>query len=175
MRKSFYIQDFLTYAYLFKSRPCKSRDWFCNYGYLKYESKTCDVRCMCITYMHLPNSTFLWNCHFNRELCSINYLYINLYIYMYIIFNDVKVYTVEPPQITAHYTDVIMTEWASQITSLTIVYSAVYSGGDQRKHQNSASLAFVRGIHRRPGNSPRKGPVTRKMFPLDDVIMYNHE
>ena len=70
-----------------------------------------------------------------------------------------------------HYTDVIMTEWASQITSLTIVYSAVYSGADQRKHQSSASLAFVRGIHRRPVNSPRKGPVTRKMFPFDDVIM----
>ena len=65
-----------------------------------------------------------------------------------------------------------MTEGASQITSLTIVYSAVNSGGDQRKHQSSASLAFVRGIHRRPVNSPRKGPVTRKMFPFDDVIMY---
>ena len=45
-------------------------------------------------------------------------------------------------------------------------------GADQRKHQSSASLAFVRGIHRRPVNSPHKGPVTRKMFPFDDVIMY---
>ena len=36
---------------------------------------------------------------------------------------------------------------ASQITSLTNIYSAVYSGADQRKHQSSASLAFVRGIH----------------------------
>ena len=60
---------------------------------------------------------------------------------------------------------------ASQITSLTIVYSIVYSGTDQRKHQSSASLAFVRGIHRGPVNSPHKGPVTRKMFPFDDVIM----
>ena len=59
----------------------------------------------------------------------------------------------------------------SQITSLTIVYSAVYSGEDQRKHQSSASLAFVRGIHRGPVNSPHKWPVTRKMFPFDDVIM----
>ena len=59
---------------------------------------------------------------------------------------------------------------ASQITSLTIVYSTVYSGADQRKHQSSASLAFVRGIHRSPVNSPRKWPVTRKMFPFDDVI-----
>ena len=47
-----------------------------------------------------------------------------------------------------HYIDVLMTTIASQITSLTVVYSAVYSDGDQRKHQSSASLAFVRGIHR---------------------------
>ena len=46
-----------------------------------------------------------------------------------------------------HYIDAIMTTMASQITSLTIVYSTVYSGADQRKHQSSASLAFVRGIH----------------------------
>ena len=60
---------------------------------------------------------------------------------------------------------------ASQITSLTIVYSTIYSDADQRKHQSPASLAFVRGIHRGPVNSPHKRPVTRKMFPFDDVIM----
>ena len=60
---------------------------------------------------------------------------------------------------------------ASQITSLTIVYSTVYSDADQRKHESSASLAFVRGIHRGSVNSPHKWPVTRKMFPFDDVIM----
>ena len=70
-----------------------------------------------------------------------------------------------------HYDDVIMGEIASQITSLTIVYSAVYSGSDQSKHQSSASLAFVWGIHRGPVNSPHKWPVTRKMFPFDDVTM----
>ena len=70
-----------------------------------------------------------------------------------------------------HYSDVIMGAIASQITSLTIVYSTVCPGADQRKYQSSASLAFVRGIHRRPVNSPHKGPVTRKMFSLDDVIM----
>ena len=47
----------------------------------------------------------------------------------------------------------------------------VYSNADHRKHQSSASLAFVRGIHRGPVNSPHKWPVTRKMFPFDDVIM----
>ena len=50
--------------------------------------------------------------------------------------------------ISNHYTDVIMTTIASQITSLTVVYSTVYSDADQGKHQSSASLAFVWGIHR---------------------------
>ena len=62
-----------------------------------------------------------------------------------------------------HYCDVIIISIASQITSLTIVCSSVYSGVDQRKHQSSASLAFMWGIHR--------WSVTRKMFPFDDVIM----
>ena len=62
-----------------------------------------------------------------------------------------------------HYNDVIMGTIAYQITSLTIVYSIVYSDVDQRKHQSSASLAFVRGIH--------KWPVKRKIFPFDDVVM----
>ena len=65
-----------------------------------------------------------------------------------------------------------MGEIASQITSLTIVYSAVYSGSDQSKHQSSASLTFVWGFHRGPVNSPHKWPVTRKMVPFDDVIMW---
>ena len=76
-------------------------------------------------------------------------------------------------EVFPHYDDVIMTTMASQITSLTIVYSTVYSGADQRKHQSSASLAIVRGIHRWPVNSPHKWPVTRKMFPFDDVIMWS--
>ena len=63
-----------------------------------------------------------------------------------------------------HYNDVIMGAMAYQITSLTIVYSNVYSGTDQRKHQSSASLAFVGGIHRWPVNSLHKWPVTRKIF-----------
>ena len=70
-----------------------------------------------------------------------------------------------------HYDDVMMSAMGSQITSFTIVYSTIYSGADQRKQQSSASLAFVRGIHRSLVNSPHKGPVTQKMFPFDDVIM----
>ena len=71
----------------------------------------------------------------------------------------------------SHYDDATMGAMTCQITSLTIVCSTVYSGTDQSKHQSSASLAFVRGIHRGPVNSPHKWPVTRKMFPFDDVIM----
>ena len=70
-----------------------------------------------------------------------------------------------------YYCDVIMGAMASQITSFTIAYSSVHSGTDQRKHQSSASLAYVRGIHRWPVNSPHIWPVTRKIFPFDDVIM----
>ena len=61
----------------------------------------------------------------------------------------------------------------SQIASRTIVYSTVYSDADQRKYISSALLAFAWEIHRGPVNSPRKWPVTRKMFPFDDVIVYN--
>ena len=61
---------------------------------------------------------------------------------------------------------------ASQITDNSHVCSTVCTDAHQRKHQSSASLAFVRGIHRSPMDSPHKGPVTRKMFPFDDVTMY---
>ena len=70
-----------------------------------------------------------------------------------------------------HYSDVTMGAMASQITSLTIVYSTIYSDADQRKHQSPALLAFVQGIHRWPVNSTHKWLVTRKMSPYDDVIM----
>ena len=59
---------------------------------------------------------------------------------------------------------------ASQINGVSIVCATVGLVADQRK-QRSASLAFVHGIHRWPVNSPHKMPITRKMFPFDDVIM----
>ena len=77
------------------------------------------------------------------------------------------------PSVTQHYNGIIMGAMASQITSVSIVYSTVYSGADQRKHQSSASLAFVMGIHRWLVNCPHKGAVTRKMYPFDDVIMHH--
>ena len=90
-----------------------------------------------------------WDGHWNHESCE----------------------SCERTRFPHHYSDVTMGSMASQITSLTIVYSAVYSGADQSKHQSSASLAFVRGIHRGPVDSLHKWPVTWQMFPFDDVIM----
>ena len=77
-------------------------------------------------------------------------------------------------EIKYHYSDVRMGAIASQITSLTFVYLTVYSDADQRKNQSSESLAFVREIHRGAVNSLHKRPVTRNMFPFDDVIMWLH-
>ena len=70
----------------------------------------------------------------------------------------------------SHQSDVIMSTVASQIISISIVYSTVCSGANQRKHQSSVLLAFVRGIHQWPVNSPHKGPVTWKTFPFDEVM-----
>ena len=70
-----------------------------------------------------------------------------------------------------HYNDFIMSMIASQTTSISTVCSTVGPGTDQRKHQSSASLTFVQGIHRWPLYSPHKRPVMQKMFPFDDVIM----
>ena len=70
-----------------------------------------------------------------------------------------------------HYNDVIMSMLESQTTCVSIVYSVVVSGDDQRKHQSSTSLASVCGIHQWPLNSLHKGTITWKMFAFDDVIM----
>ena len=73
--------------------------------------------------------------------------------------------------IHAHCSAVIINAMASQISGVSIVCSNVCPGADQRKHQSSASLAFLRGNHRWPVDYPHKGPITWKRFPFDDVIM----
>ena len=103
------------------------------------------------------------------------------FIYIYIIdFGNIRYHATfyETQRSTTEWYSIIALQWrhnerdgVSSLTSLTIVCSTVYSGADQRKHQSSASLAFVRGIHRRPVNSLHKGPVTRKMFSFHDVIV----
>ena len=71
-----------------------------------------------------------------------------------------------------HYNDVIMSAMASQITGVSIVCWPAGSDAGQRKHQSSTSLVLVRENNQRQVNSPHKRPVTRKMFPFDDVIMH---
>ena len=107
-----------------------------------------------LTYKHT-----MQNCVCNRVPCQ-TMLLSNLFRWLLI-------------RLFLHYDEVIMDLIASQITSLTIVYSTIHSGADQSKHQSSASLAFVWEIHRWPVNFPHKWPVTRKMFKFDDVIMKN--
>ena len=67
--------------------------------------------------------------------------------------------------------DVMMSVKGYQFTGVSIACSTVCSGANQRKHQSSASLAYVRGNHRSPVHSPHKRPVTRKIFPFDEVII----
>ena len=64
-----------------------------------------------------------------------------------------------------------MSAMASQITSLTIVYSSVYSGADQRKKSKLRVTGLCEGNSPVTSESLHKGPVMRKMFPFDDVIM----
>ena len=80
---------------------------------------------------------------------------------------DVHVIKCQQCIMSSHYSDVIMSAVASQITSLTIVYS----GTDQRKHQSSASLTFARGITGDRWICRTNGQLCQ-MFPFDDVIMY---
>ena len=105
------------------------------------------------------------SCAKRRELCS------NAIVKIYRTDTTISA-SVHPYPWLSHYIPVIMSTMASQTTGFKIVYSTVCLGADQRKHQSSASLVFVRGIHRWPGNFPHKGPaVTRKMVPFDDVIL----
>ena len=142
----------------------------------------CTKRLERLLLLHVDSPPVTWQCQRN--------IYIYIYVYrialtshtnaVYMHLDDAPLIkwwfssllwgqNINTPQ--QHYDDVIMTMLASQITSLAVVYSIVYSGVNQRKHQSSASLAFVREIHRGPVNFPHKWPVTRKMFPFDDVIM----
>ena len=86
-------------------------------------------------------------------------------------FNRMLSFLLERYKACTHKCEVIDSAMASQIVGVSIACPAVCSGTDQRKHQSSALLAFVSGIHLSPVDSPQRGPVTRKMFPCDDVIM----
>ena len=93
-----------------------------------------------------------------------------LYNVMYFQYTSLSIHLYKELSIN-HYSDVIMSAMASQITGVSIVCATVCSGANQGKYQCSTSLASVRGSHRWPVDSPHKGPVTWKIFPFDDVIM----
>ena len=91
----------------------------------------------------------------------------NVSNFLHVISPNYKATSVSPVVIIPlHYDDVIMGVMESQITSLTSVYSTLYSSVDQSKHPSSASLAFVWGIHRGPVNSPHKCQSRGKCFHL---------
>ena len=142
----------------------------------------CDNHCWFLSFSLLlfcNHYTLKRKCHFDEIFitgCTGNICEILLYRRLLVVITYELIHVVRAVHRLGenhceHYDDVIMSAIASQITSLTIVYSIVYSDADQRNHQSSASLVFVWGIHRGPVNSPHKWPVTRKMFPFDDVIM----
>ena len=70
-----------------------------------------------------------------------------------------------------HYNDAIMGRWRLKSPAGPVFTHPFIRAQTKEKHQSSALLAFVWGIHPGPANSPHKWPVTRKMFPFDDVIM----
>ena len=129
---------------------------YCNLWFLlKYSTRfSWMIVPMMKTTGHLPHSSQM---KFTTHMVSL----------VLVLYSLVDITASEPQSL--HYNDIIMGAMASQINSLTIVYLTLHS--DQRKHQSSTSLAFVRGIHRSPVNSPHKESVTRKMFPFDDLIM----
>ena len=105
-------------------------------------------------------------------------IYIYIYIHIYISFNtrtqhntNTNLVLVDTPKHHYHCCDVIRSAMAFLIPGVSFVCSIICFGADQRKHQSSTSLAFLRGNLRWPMDSPHKRPVTRKMFPFNDVIM----
>ena len=107
--------------------------------------------------------------------CNGNFFYAinNLYVQQAIIALQ-RISSITPFVPKQRYNDFIMGAMAYQVTGVWVVWSTVCAGVYQRKHQNSVSLDFLRGIHRWPMDSAHKGPVTQKMFPFDDLFMSNY-
>ena len=119
----------------------------------------CTIRMKTPTNDMVLKPTVVIVCHIISS-SSTNYIYSSMHLHTSVFENS-----------SDHYSDVIMGAMASQISSISIVCSTVCSAVDQRTHKGSASLAFVRGIHRSPVDSPHKGLVTRKRFQFDDIVM----
>ena len=132
----------------------------------------------CFAMVHVTFRIWRWyiyrlsrdcNCNLKDKLNFINYVRCKEFFWA-MKENDLVKYTYANFGML-HYSDVIVSAIASQITDVSIVYPTICWGADKKIHQSSALLAFVRGIHRWLVNSTHQGPVTREMFPFDDVIM----
>ena len=128
-------------------------------------------------FYHFHSGKYIWKCLLPKwqPFCSgqmtFYCLVTNQWNKLYFLKSSKDKYGIVGDRWTRHYNDVITSLMVSQITSLTIVYSTIFSDSDQRKHQSSSSLAFVREIYQWLVNSSHKWPVTRKMFPFDYVFM----
>ena len=85
-------------------------------------------------------------------------------------YNQFSTWIFEILETRLHYSDVTMSAMASHITGVSMVCSAVVQLQIKENIQ-APPLAFLRRIHWSPVDSPHKGPVRRKTFPFDDVIM----
>ena len=127
-----------------------------------------------ITYLHFSNAGLSQLMLLTATMMTRMYIYIRWYVYkplhyMSLFFKVQSVLSICCSTYRTnkhHYIDVIMTIIASQITSLTVVYSTVYSDADQSKHQSSASLTFVWGIHRDRWIPRTKGQLRGRCFHL---------
>ena len=89
-----------------------------------------------------------------------------LFLNVYLDLRTGNISSWNPEHMWQHDSDAIMRAMSSRLTDVSVVCSNVCSSADQRKHQSSASQAFVIGNHRWPVGSPHRGPVTRKYFHL---------
>ena len=115
--------------------------------------KNCDNIFRYVHYLNIKTNIWIVRCvsqirEFNGFMWSVGkYIKVTLAFKNILSYHHTYIGNYERENMSTHYNDVIMSTMVSQITSLTIVYSTVYSGADQRKHQSSAPLTFLRGIH----------------------------
>ena len=158
----------LTYADVSTGETCNhvSKDCLSNYSWWYHQS----VLEMTVTF---PDEHWHKSLTFGCVLLCKNYIIFTFDRQPARVFVNITHYN-SAVQATHHYSDVIMSAVASQMTGVSINCSTVYSGRST-KYQSTASLVSVRGIYRSPVASPHKGPATQKMFPFDDVIMISRE
>ena len=156
------------------NHQCKylNRSWF-----FVYKSWPLQLKFSLDDFVSMNSSKTFWK----TAECWILLNYFELVIFIKIMYSNflpmengdnARLFSLKFHHTNAYHHHITMTSWARwRHQPHDCLLNRLYSGTDKRKHQRSASLAFVRGIHRWSGNSPHKGPGTRKIFPFDDAIM----